>query len=180
MLTIDYEKFNEIFEYVDTAIGSGLIYKKDILSGRRPIKSGTMAGCKAKNYWVVAVDKKQYKVHRIVWALHKKADFNLCIDHINGNGYDNRIENLREATSAQNRQNSITPANNTSGFIGVSFDKQSMKWKASIMANGRRKFLGSFESAEEGFAAYIGAKKELHVFSPVLRNPNRSSNDSNH
>lgn len=166
---IDFDLFNSLFEYVLNS-ESGLIYKQDVMSGTRPIKAGTRAGCKHKKYWVICVNKRQYKVHRIVWTLHKGSDFDGVIDHINGDGFDNRIENLREASWVTNRQNISTPKNNTSGFIGVAWQEATKRWSASIMINGKRKFLGYFENPEDGFEAYVQAKKELHTFNPELRN----------
>lgn len=166
---MDFDFFNSRFFYDPINSKSGLAYKQDVKSGTRPIKAGTQAGCRHKNYWVLTANKKQYKVHRVVWMLNKGSDFNTYIDHINGNGFDNRIENLREASSAENRQNIAKLKNNTSGFIGVSWQENTQQWMASIMIDGKRKFLGYFKNAEEGFEAYKNAKKELHTFNPIIR-----------
>lgn len=166
---MDFAVFNDRFKYDPSVGGSCLVYKKEVLSGTRPIRKGTPAGCKHTNYWVIAVDKRQYKVHRIVWMLHKGEDFEANIDHINGDGFDNRIENLREATSADNRQNIAVPKNNKSGFIGVAWQESTKRWSASIMANGVRTFLGYYQTPEEGFEVYAKAKRELHSFNPKVR-----------
>lgn len=69
-------------------------------------------------------------------------------DHINGNGLDSRRENLRLATLAENNRNIRKSRANTSGVKGVSWDKQSQKWCASIKVNGRKINLGLFKTFE--------------------------------
>lgn len=83
-------------------------------------------------------------------------------DHINGNTLDNREENLRSATNAQNTQNQGLRLDNTSGYKGVTWDKRDKKWKAQIEANGKGKSLGNFDTPELAYQAYCEAAKKLH------------------
>ena len=55
--------------------------------------------------------------------------------------------------------NKITPKNNTSGHIGVSFDKTRNKWMAYIKLNGKMKNLGRYNSYEEAVAARENAEE---------------------
>jgi hypothetical protein len=106
--------------------------------------------------------------HRVIWALaHGRwpAD---QIDHINGDTADNRLENLREATHAENRHNTTARRkDNTSGFPGVFREKG--KWAAQIAVNGRRRRLGRFDHPEAAFMAVCDAKARLHPFQPEHR-----------
>lgn len=86
----------------------------------------------------------------------------LEVDHRDGNGLNNRRNNLRESTKAQNQQNSRIRRNNTSGFKGVCWDKASGKWMASIKANGKRRTLGRFTTPDVAHAAYVMASRALH------------------
>lgn len=86
----------------------------------------------------------------------------LDIDHINGNGLDNRRSNLRLATRSQNMMNRKKQANNTSGHRGVSWQKQKRKWRAIIWASGCKTYLGDFKDIEEAHAAYVSASLRLH------------------
>lgn len=67
------------------------------------------------------------------------------VDHINGDKLDNRMSNLREATRQENCWNSGPRNTNTSGYKGVSFRKDSGKWKAQINIDGKRVNLGHFD-----------------------------------
>jgi len=84
------------------------------------------------------------------------------VDHVNRNGLDNLLANLRLADCSQNAWNQGRNSINTSGFKGVSWDKKEHKWKARIAARGRRYFLGYFDSKEAAYAAYCEKAKELH------------------
>jgi len=87
------------------------------------------------------------------------------VDHKNGNGLDNRRENLRVCTQAENLRNRKINVNNTSGFKGVSFDpgtRNSKPWRSRIVADGKRINLGRFSSPEEAHAAYCKASVERH------------------
>jgi hypothetical protein len=76
------------------------------------------------------------------------------VDHINGDGLDNRRCNLRIANHAQNTMNSRLRSDNTSGYRGITYRKDSGKWQAVIHAAGERRRLGCFNTKEEAALAY--------------------------
>lgn len=82
-------------------------------------------------------------------------------DHKDGNGLNNTRSNLRPATSQQNSSNRGVQRNNTSGFKGVYWDKQTRKWRARIMINGKSKSLGLHINSEDAARAYDAAAKRL-------------------
>lgn len=84
------------------------------------------------------------------------------IDHINGDGLDNRRANLRQATHAENMRNRRIGSNNTSGFKGVSLHKASGRWVAQICADNVRHHLGYHDTPTEAAIAYDAAARELH------------------
>lgn len=87
------------------------------------------------------------------------------VDHIDGNGLDNRKENLRICTRIQNSGNSKISKNNTSGVKGVRFKKESNWWVANIKINNKLKFLGSFPNMDDAKNAYtVAAKKHFGEF----------------
>lgn len=108
--------------------------------------------------WIKDVDgnRKQVKMHRLLFPEWK------VIDHINGDGLDNRRSNLREVTHAENLQNRGMQTNNKSGYKGVHWHKKDRRWHAEIRANKRRHYLGSFATAIEAAKAYDRAAQEYH------------------
>ena len=122
-------------------------------NGRR-WRIGDVAGCKARGYIVIRTSATElYRAHRLAW-LYVQGMCPKFIDHINGVKDDNRIANLRPTNKAGNAYNSPTPANNTSGFKGVSFHAQSGKWAAKTQFRGRYIHLGLFDVKEDAAAAY--------------------------
>jgi len=99
------------------------------------------------------------KMHRLVM---KVSDSKVCIDHADGNPLNNQKYNLRACTHTQNMANRKVPANNKSGYKGVSWHKQHGKWYASISANRKLIFLGLFADLIEAAKAYDAKAKEIH------------------
>lgn len=103
-------------------------------------------------------DTDEY-LHRVILGVRSRR---VRVDHINRNKLDNRRANLRKATHAQNICNSRFRSNNTSGYRGVYFCKQTKRWRAQIRANGRTRQLGRFPTAEAAARAYDAAARKLH------------------
>jgi len=75
-------------------------------------------------------------------------------DHIDGNPMNNQRSNLRLATYSQNSTNSRRAKDNSSGYKGVSWHKQSGKWRATIMKNGKWREIGRFDEVSDAAVAY--------------------------
>lgn len=99
------------------------------------------------------------ELHRAAWAIHYGAWPVGQIDHINGVRSDNRIINLRVVTNAENARNQKRQSRNTSGQTGVCWHSSDRKWRAQISANGKRKFLGRFDSMEAAIEARRAAER---------------------
>jgi hypothetical protein len=119
------------------------------------IDLGSIAGCEAPDgYVVLGIDGHYYKSHRLAWLYSYGHWPNKKLDHINGARNDNRLINLRLATSAENCRNARISKNNKSGFKGVHWNKASGKWRATCKAGEKPKYLGSFDTAEAAATAY--------------------------
>lgn len=127
-------------------------------SGVRPDR---LTGRTRRNgYAFVFVSGKFYLAHRVAWAVHTGSWPTTNVDHINGIKCDNRWCNLRLATKSQNGMNRGVQSNNTSGFKGVSRNRN--RWSASIHIAGRKRHLGTYDTPEEAYAVYCKTASELH------------------
>jgi hypothetical protein len=111
-----------------------------IKSPRYGIPAGAVAGGQLLNgcgneYLTIKVSGKRYLAHRVAWAIYNNTEDFGVIDHINGNGLDNSIENLREVVSAQNSRNMKLSTRCRTGLMGVSFDKKYNGWCVKIGRN---------------------------------------------
>lgn len=86
----------------------------------------------------------------------------LFVDHIDGDGLNNRRSNLRAATRSENIRNRRTNTNNTSGYKGVSFNRKLGVWVSYIFIDGRNKYLGKFREPQEAHHAYCAAAKKYY------------------
>jgi hypothetical protein len=84
------------------------------------------------------------------------------VDHINGNTLDNRKINLRICTAGENNCNQRKRSDNTSGYRGVSYNKEKKRWVAYISKNGKRYSLGYFFDIEKAHVAYCIASEKYH------------------
>jgi hypothetical protein len=112
-------------------------------------------------YLRVRLFGRSYPAHRVIWALHYGKWPEGQIDHINGDPADNRIENLRDVSHAENGRNQRLHRTNTSGFAGVNWRARSRRWLASITVNGRRKHIGCFAALADAVAARKAAEAAL-------------------
>ncbi len=96
------------------------------------------------------------QMHRIIM----KAPRGLFVDHINHNGLDNRRCNLRLATSSENMMNQRTLRETSSGLKGAYPIKN--RWTSKITVNGKRIYLGTFETAHDAHLAYCAAALKYH------------------
>jgi len=105
--------------------------------------------------------------HRIAWFLAYGEWPDGIIDHINGDGCDNRLANLRVVTFSQNCHNAKMPRTNTSGELGIVYRPDRKKWRANITVNGKKHYLGLFATKEEAAQAYAVAS--LTMVGPINR-----------
>lgn len=137
---------------------TGLFYWKNPNS--KKIKKGSVAGSikkGEKNRVVICVDKKMYKAHRLAFLYVTGSFPPQEVDHIDHNMQNNKWDNLRLASRAENFKNLPMNKNNTSGVTGVHFANNINKWVAFINYNGKRRHLGSFDTAEEAVSMRLTA-----------------------
>lgn len=100
------------------------------------------------------------RAHRLAWLYVYGEDAPL-LDHIDGNGLNNRISNLRPLSGSDNIRKGKISKKNTSGFKGVSYRKDTNRWTARCKVGKMYKSLGSFDTKEEAFKVYSQKVLEL-------------------
>lgn len=143
----DQQTIRSLFDYKD-----GKLYWKNFQSPRAT--QGSLAGAKMPHgYWRIGINKVQYQLHRVVWVYHYgDIPSGLCIDHINRDQSDNRIENLRLCTYTQNEYNKPSK--------GYSFE--SGKWRVRMKICGKQRHLGMFDTKELAEEFYDLAATMVH------------------
>lgn len=137
------------------------------ITNHKNAKSGAIAGYLNSGYRCIGINGKYYKSHRLAFLYMTGSIPEFC-DHINRIKHDNRWSNLRPATKSKNCANKKIQINNSSGYPGVSWDKESKKWSASIRKNNKLTRLGRFHCKHEAYATYVLKSRELFgEFSPV-------------
>lgn len=134
---LNQKLLSELFEYKE-----GYLYWK--ISPNSNVKIGNKAGSIRKDgYWRIGIKNKAHTAHRVIFLYHH-GYLPQNIDHINGIKTDNRIENLRAATTRQNQLNSKINSKNKSGIKGVCWDKQSKKWRVYLYIEGKFTDFGKY------------------------------------
>jgi hypothetical protein len=122
-------------------------------SGKEAFNTPTSHG-----YFAGAIFGREYKAHRVIWAIVNGEWPKGEIDHINGIKCDNRIENLRLVTPMENQRNRPMPKTNTSGVIGVM--RFWRGWKAHIGNGKTQEIIGVYDCFWRAVIARKEAEKK--------------------
>ena len=124
---------------------------------------GQIAGSvhKASGYIHVKINTKAHKAHRLVFLYHY-GYLPECVDHIDGDKANNRIENLRAATKEENCRNQKIRSTNKSGCKGVKWVKCKNKWQVEVCRNYKQINFGYYEDLELASLVAIEATELIH------------------
>lgn len=129
-------------------------------------RAGKTAGrLNTSGYRQIAVQGRRYVASRLAWLWMMGAWPENQVDHRDGNQDNNRWDNLRAATHAENQQNRARYKNNTHGVTGVHYRKDSKRWAVTV----GRKHIGYAATLEEAAAMRAVAKAAMHTFNPGER-----------
>lgn len=130
-----------------------------VQAGCYAVRSGSIKG---------GQERRMLLMHREIMG----APEGLEVDHINGDTLDNRRENLRLATKAQNAANRRkTKAPTSSQYLGVSWHPHTRKWTARIAVGTRKHYLGVYSDEREAALAYDRAARHYRGEFAVLNFP---------
>lgn len=135
------------------------VFTRIVSAGRA--RAGEAAGAINSNgYRVIGVAGKRDFAHRLAFLWMTGALPHEQADHKNGNRDDNRWGNLRAVSKAENAKNKRIPDNNSSGVLGVSWNKLCKKWVAMIKIGAKYTYLGVFADKDDAINARKSAEAE--------------------
>ena len=157
---ISKEEILNLFQYEKS---KGELYWKNHWSKSHLTKlKGKRAGSVVKKtnviYLATCINRKYYSIHQLIFFIEKGFWANV-IDHKNGNGLDNRIENLRAVTNRQNNSNTYRHRNGK--LVGASYIKSKDLWMSHVGLNNKCKNLGYFKTEIEAHNKYMDYLKGL-------------------
>lgn len=124
-------------------------------------KKGDVAGHTRDRYTTIGVNGKNHMAHRLAWLYMTGEHPTHEVDHRDGDVFNNRWLNLRDATRKQNTENRGEHCKNTSGYRGVTWYKRNNKWGASALHDGRRHFAGLFDCVHDAGRAAEALRQSL-------------------
>lgn len=130
----------------------------DALTGIVSRNGKRVGSSNGEGYLTVQREGIRVCCHRLAWKLETGSWPTGEIDHINHDRSDNRIENLREVSSAQNKLNRLVQSNNRSGIKGVLFDTTLNRWKISLT-----------DTTSKRKSWYASTRMSASLAAPILR-----------
>ncbi|WP_312816290.1 HNH endonuclease [Atlantibacter subterraneus] len=115
----------------------------------------------ARGYLWITLCGKPHFAHRIAWAVYYGEYPDGVIDHSNGVKTDNRISNLVLSTPGENSRNQKLRVNNKSGQMGVFQRKDNGRFRCFIQGDGKRIWLGTYDTIEEAISVRKEAEKRF-------------------
>jgi hypothetical protein len=157
-----YRKHKYGFPFRKIFLGDGLFTILDQQDYYRYAGFNWTLGGHGTKFYAVRVlvdgdDLKTLRLHREIM----NPPAHLVVDHWNTDSLDNRRENLRIVTQAENLCNRRKRKNTTSRYIGVWFAKEKNKWESRITHKGKKIYLGSFDNEIDAAKAYDRAAFQL-------------------
>lgn len=155
MTAITQQLLKDLFDYRE----DGVFVRKVSTSNR--VKVGDVVGWEnvKGRYLAACVNGKKHYMHRLIFLYHH-GYIPKYIDHIDNDGTNNRIENLREATHSQNLCNTKRRKINKSGAKNVSWCRSSKKWGVYLRIKGKQTYFGVYEDLELAELVAIEAREK--------------------
>ena len=111
------------------------------------------------SYLRIGIDKYNYGAHRLAFLYMTGKIAKVCVDHIDGDGLNNKWSNIIESSKSENAKNCYLNSANTSGFAGVTWSKQIKRWTARIYIGGKSTHIGCFKDKQDA----INCRKDAEI-----------------
>lgn len=150
-------KLLELYKYDPI---TGVVFRTTRM-GNYPAGSACNAVTTNGKYYKTTYKGDQILLHRLAWFLYHKKQPPEVIDHKDGDGLNNRIDNLREATTSTNQMNINATMKSTTGLKGIMPVRGGALFRAEVCVEGKRyqKHSKSIEKLQEWVTM---KRQELH------------------
>lgn len=156
-MEITQQKLKELFDYRD----DGVLVRKVSCAGNCNHAGRSVGWKDARGYVSTKINGQSHRVHSLIWMWHYGV-LPEQLDHINRVPHDNRIENLRLASSSENMMNRKLFSNSKSGVPGVSWHGRQKKWFVYVNVNKKRKNIGYFDDLEFAELVSLESRAKYH------------------
>jgi len=152
MGSIEHSELLRIMHY-EPALG---VFRWRVAINKKSVPGRVAGGVnKALGYLSIGIAGKRYYAHRLAW-FYMTEQWPDMVDHRDGDGLNNKWENLRLATKRENALNAKKSIQNISGYKGVSWHAKSRKWQSHCGPL----YIGLFDSQEDAHNAYIAEARK--------------------
>lgn len=154
----------------------GLVWKRGPGQGGSSVVKWRVYGMNSnttRGYCQMNFQGKPQFIHRIIYAYFHNISLDTLgvMDHVDQNKMNNRIDNLREATSSENQLNRTKTRDNTSGHKNICWHKRVSKWQFQIVINGK-KTSKYFKNLQEA----IAYRDDFYTANPDILFGNNNNN----
>lgn len=125
------------------------------------IEAGIIVQVHSVSYRYISITlrwQRFYSAQRLAWTHYHTEWPKRRIEHIDGDGLNNAIANLREVEREEITQYEMSARRKPSGIIGVNWNRKKSKWIVSIKNKGKHYFLGLFDSIDDAVATRKAAE----------------------
>lgn len=159
-VALTMERLRSVLDY---DAQTGVFTWKKVSAGTRVEAGKAGSPVIGGRYLSITIDQKPYLAHRLAWFYVNGKWPKGEIDHMDGCGTNNRIDNLRDVSHAVNMQNiRVKTAKNKRGsLMGVSVSEEG-RITSSLTFAGHSYYLGTFGTEHDAHQAYISAKRTMH------------------
>ena len=159
----EYVLYDDYAEIVIKTEKHGTFYTKIDLEDVERCRDYTWRISYRKSKWYIGTSKKKPKIrmylHRFIMNCPDKFE----VDHQNGDGFDNRKNNLKIVTHKQNMENIGLNRANKSGVRGVYWSKRDKVWIVQVGHNGKKLTYGRYKDIKDAEKRVIEVRNMLHT-----------------
>ncbi len=147
------------FRYEQLIANFTVDFETGVVRNLRGIEVGWVVKKKHTSYRITRYKGVDLPIHQLVYFLyHKSLLTSLCIDHVDGNGLNNKIDNLRQVDKSLNALNKKETQSKINKYRGVYWSESRQKYFVQIQVGGVKHTLGRFENIEYARQTYIDFK----------------------